>query len=521
MNKKLRLTFLCLSGLGLLYASGAFTLFLLVKYQQGHAEVAFGDILLPNRWQNFQAAKGRSLIARSLAQFDSGHAAAGFHNLRLGLARYPASREGRLLLAQLYADNHRSDLARELLVNGFAYHPQDPAYARIVFAYLLIIQADEEVIKLADLIRQSPLMAGYLGELAGMAAATACYQRADYDQAESYLTAPGMANNRDCRLLRAKIQWERGHAADTLSLVRDLSVDFPDDEEVYALGSSFLRQSGHFDEARRLSLIFQLQRPDSALPRIDRLHALAREGNATGLRQTTDEFLQCFGQDEKNLLALGDFAATTGDATLARQVSSRLPAGGQAGQSATMLTLEALITAKDYAAALTLADELTAETPDLGEPLLTLCHGLKAIAHYGRNDPAAGLMAYNRLLAGTRLPAENLLKLSNLLYETGASKPAHDLLVRTAAADPQNQAVLSRLIEMDLELSNLDALPARLQHLVTMRKPSRELLARAASALGSDRWLFLRERSPALDAIREHLQKYPQVATAQFNADYR
>ncbi len=157
----------------------------------------------------------------------------------------------------------------------------------------------------------------------------------------------------------------------------------------------------------------------------------------------------------------------------------------------------------------------------MGEPLLTLCHGLKAIAHYGRNDPAAGLLAYNRLLAGTRLPPENLLKLSNLLYETGERKPAHDLLVRTAAADPQYQAVLSRLIEMDLDLSNLEALPARLQHLVAMRKPSCELLAWAASALGSDRLLFLRERSPALDAIRNHLQKHPQVATAQFNADYR
>ncbi len=62
--------------------------------------------------------------------------------------------------------------------------------------------------------------------------------------------------------------------------------------------------------------------------------------------------------------------------------------------------------------------------------------------------------------------------------------------------------MLNRLIEMDLELSNLEALPARLQYLLTMRKPSRELLARAASALGSDRWLFLSERSPALDAIR-------------------
>jgi hypothetical protein len=104
-RRHLRLALLCLSGLGLLYAGGTFTLFLLVKYQQGHAAVSFGDILLPNRWHHFQAAKGRSIIAKSFAQFDSGNVAAGFHNLRMGLARYPASREDRLLLAQLYADN--------------------------------------------------------------------------------------------------------------------------------------------------------------------------------------------------------------------------------------------------------------------------------------------------------------------------------------------------------------------------------------------------------------------------------
>ncbi len=131
------------------------------------------------------------------------------------------------MLAQLYADKHRSDLAKELLVNDLTYHPQDPAYARIVFAYLLNIQADAEAIKLAYHIRQSPLMAGTLGELAGMAAATACYQRAYYDQAESYLNAPGLVNNRDCRLPRAKIQWERGLTAGALRLVRDLTMDFP------------------------------------------------------------------------------------------------------------------------------------------------------------------------------------------------------------------------------------------------------------------------------------------------------
>ncbi len=160
--------------------------------------------------------------------------------------------------------------------------------------------------------------------------------------------------------------------------------------------------------------------------------------------------------------------------------------------------MEALITAKDYPAALALADELTARTPALGEPLRTLCQGLKAIAHYGLSDPAAGLLAYNRLLAGPGLRAGNLLMISNLLYETGARKPAHDLLVRTAATDPKNQAVLSRLIEMDLALNHLKALPARLQQLMAMRKPPRKVLLRAAGVLGSDRWLFVAERYPAL-----------------------
>ncbi|MBK8859358.1 MAG: hypothetical protein IPN11_17340 [Opitutaceae bacterium] len=498
---------------------GTFTLFLWIKHQQGHAAVAFGDILLPNRWHHFQAAKGRSLIAKSLIQFETGNAAAGFHNLRLGLTRYPASREGRLLLAQLYADNQRPDLARELLVNGLTHHPRDPAYARIVFAYLLNVQKDAKVIELADHIRQSPLMAEALGEMAGMAAATACYQRGYYDRAERYLATTGLANNRDSRLLRARIQWERGYADLALHLVRDLAADFPDDEEVYALGSSFLRQSGRFAEAHRLSLIFQLRRPDSALPRIDRLHAHVREGDFAALRQTTDELLHHFAGDEKILLALGDFAATTGDAALARQVSDRLPASSAAKPGAAVLTLEALITAKDYPAALTQADELTAGTPALDEPLLTLCHGLKAIAHYGSNDPGAGFLAYSRFVAGPALRSGNLLMISNLLHDAGASKPARDLLIRTAADDPKNQAVLSRLIELDLELNHLEALPARLRQLVTMRKPSRELLARAAKVLGSDRWLFTAERHPALEAIRDHLKLNRPTASAQLNCD--
>ncbi len=190
-------------------------------------------------------------------------------------------------------------MARELLVKGLTNHPKDPAYARIVLYYLIDCQADAKVIELADQIRQSPLMAGSLGKLAGMAAAIACFHRGYYDRAEGYLVATGLAHDRDGRLLQAKIQWERGYAELALHLMRDLAVDFPDDEEVYALGSSYLRQSGRLDEARRVSLMFQLRRPESALPRIDLLHAHAREGKVAALRQTTEEILRRFAQNEK------------------------------------------------------------------------------------------------------------------------------------------------------------------------------------------------------------------------------
>lgn len=517
MNGKRRLILLCLSGCCLLYVSGTLTLFLLVKYRQEHSEVAYCDVLLPNRWPRFQAAKGRSLIEKSFGQFKTGNFAAGFLNLRMGLSRYPASREGRLLLAQLYADSHRADLAKELLVKGLTYHPQDTEYARILFSYLFSVQADEEIIGLAEQIRRTSEMAGTLGDLAGMAAATACFQRGYFDRAERYLHESGQQTTREGRLLTARIQWDRGYTELALHQLRNLAADYPTDEEVYARFSACLRQSGRFDEARRLTLVFQLARPESAQPRVDLLHAYAQEGNVAALRQTTEEILRLYPRDEKILLALGDFAATTGDYALSRQIRSLLPSGSQSGQHSAVLTLEALITAREYSSALVLADELEALTPPLSEPLLNLCHGLKAIAHYGTNDPAAGLLALNRFLSGTNPRAGNLLAISNHLRTAGARKPAHDLLARAAEADPDNQPVLSRLIEMEMEQGSVENLPAHLRRLMKLRKPSRDLLARASHQLGSDRYLFSREHRTALEAIRQHLDPLQQLASPQLN----
>jgi hypothetical protein len=175
--------------------------------------------------------------------------------------------------------------------------------------------------------------------------------------------------------------------------------------------------------------------------------------------------------------------------------------------------LEALIVAREYEAALAKADELEKQEPPLADHLLNLCQGLRAITHYGSRDSEAGRIALNRFLAGTQLRAGNLLAIANRLVEVDARPPARDLLARATAAEPLNQPVLSRLIELELEQGDIESLPASLQRLLAMRKPSRDLLKRASATLGSDRFIFFSQRTATLNAIGQHLVANRTAAT--------
>jgi hypothetical protein len=59
MSRNYRIAVLCILGCGLLYVGATLGLFLFVKYQQGHTEIAYSDLLLPNHWHRFQVNKGQ------------------------------------------------------------------------------------------------------------------------------------------------------------------------------------------------------------------------------------------------------------------------------------------------------------------------------------------------------------------------------------------------------------------------------------------------------------------------------
>jgi hypothetical protein len=81
------------------------------------------------------------------------------------------------------------------------------------------------------------------------------------------------------------------------------------------------------------------------------------------------------------------------------------------------------------------------------------------------------------------------------------------VLARAVEADPRNQAALTRLVELELELDRLEALAAHARRLMALRRPSADLLRAVHHALGSDRLLFSREARDAYAAVSRALEK--------------
>jgi hypothetical protein len=130
---------------------------------------------------------------------------------------------------------------------------------------------------------------------------------------------------------------------------------------------------------------------------------------------------------------------------------------------------------------------------------------LQAIAHLGLGEPAKARAFLQGFLGQVDLRAENFLAVARRLAALDGGVYAWQTLARTVEIEPRNQAVLARLIEIDLALNRVDALPAHVQKFVQMRRPSPDILRVVQQRLGSDLFLFSCEAPATLAAVRRAL----------------
>ena len=491
-----------------LYALFVFALFVFVRYRQQIETVGYLDLVLPSRWSHYRTALGDRHIAAARFLAHDGKLPEALLLVRVGVEQAPANRDGHLLLAQLLFQTGRADAAQRVLLDGLHFHGDDPLYLRRVLAFLLQQQQDARVIALARASRPSPPLSTERDHLLALAAATASYFRGDYDQADDFLhSTPHLADSRDGRMLTAKIHWERGYRDLALLQLRELAAEFPDDGEIHAALVSYLGEHGFHAEARRLSLAYQIAHPTLPGPRIELLHAYHQAGERDRVAREADAFLLDFPRNAAALLSLAEFAANTGDPALARRLSDHAKACQFPWEPHAILVVEALVVAHDYRAALDTIHDLVRDNPRWDPRYASLLNSLQAIAHYGLGDHEAARLFLASYLNQSDLRAENLLALAQRLSDVDAGEEARQTLIRALAADPLNQAALTRLVEFDLNLNRIDELPAHLQRFVAVRRPSPDILRVAQHKLGSDLFLFSADRPAALEAVRLALEK--------------
>ncbi len=475
--------------------------FVFVRQYREVPGVRFVDVVVPSRWSSFRAAQGDHLIGLASQLAQRGKVREALAHARSGMVLSPSHRFGRLLLSRLLVLANRPDAAREVLLAGLVYHGSDAAYLGPLVAHLLQRQEDAAVIDLAR--KLLPTLPAPLPQhrVIALAAATACFFRGHFDAAEDFLhVVPQLAVSVEGRRLLARLDWERGFHDLALLRLRALADEFPNDVALRAEVVARLRQAGLADEARRRSLALQIAEPLLAMPRLALLQIHADAPNPAAVAKEAEDLLRDF-RDEPTLIAVAEFAARSGNVPLAQRVRERAQTLSLPQQPHAFLLIEALLAAGDHRAALdeirVLREHSASETR-----LQPLFESLQAVAYLALGDRETSRVFLKTFLHQPSLRAEHLVVLANRLVALGGSEAARQVLLRAVAVDPSNQPALTRLVELDLTLNRIDELPAHLQRLTTMRKPSPDLLRVAQHKLGSDLFLFAAERPATLDALR-------------------
>lgn len=478
-----------------------FAAWVYVHSYKGVRDVCYLHVALPWRWDEYRVIRGAHYVATAKTMLRDAQWRGAYLNLRVGLQKDPANREGRLLLGQFYRMLGRFELAEETLVGGLVYHQTDDRYLQDVLAFLLQAQSDERVVTLAANVLADPGASVACQRVAALHAAVAHVYRGRYDKAEDLILAQRLGETREGRMLGARIEWERGHSGMALIALEQLRVLLPVDDEVAGILADYYLEAGRIDDARRLNLLRQVANPGSPQPRIALLRVLMEAGDAAGARREVDDVMADFRNDGAVLALLAEQAANVGDMVVVRRVYDHCKTAGLPWDAPAVLAVEACIVAGRHQEALDLTRELLRENPEWSRRHHTLFNGLQAVALHGLGDRDAGRLYVRNFLGEANIRSKQLASVSRRLIDVGAVDDARELLSRAVQDDPFNQAALTRLIELDLSSGRVDELPAAVRKLLKTRRPSPQLLVRVRDELGQERWQFLDECAEALEEL--------------------
>ena len=462
--------------------------------------VAAGAVYNPFALPELRQRIGEHHITEGQAALRRGEYGAALLHLRAGLARAPRNPAARLDLAALYVAHRRPELAKTLLLDRLPELSADEDYVRATLQFLLEFHYDAELQQTCtELLRHTtvgPSLPAYY-------AAKLAHLRGNYDQSDALLREHHLDQQSDGILLAAQNDAERGLVDRALVRVEALINAGTDFDDAYALASDLRRRLGQHDSLQRTAVLRLAANPFSAQPRLDLLRLAHERGSPQKFSEELTDYLRHFANDQPSLLALGDFAASSGLPNLARRLRAHFEIRGWPTDTPTLMIAEAHLAAGEYQQGLDLLTKHLRTHPSADKQTSPVFDSLQAIALFGLGRADQAQLHLEHLLAQPNLRAENLRVVAERLIALGQAAQARTLLARAVELDPLNQRSLTQLVELEAQNDFFDTLATNTRRLLSTRRPSPTVLALVAAKLGSDRHLLRTDQAVILREIRQ------------------
>ena len=454
-----------------------------VRYQRGVEAVRWVDIAFyPVRKAEYRATLGRHYLTAAKAQLEQQRWNEAVLGLRAAVGYAPELTEPRRILAEFYVAVKQPQQALQVLEGGLPFVRDDAAYLEQLMQLAIEVREPARVVRLAETWLPASPDTVPLHRQVALRAASALGQLRRWDDCEALLKRWQLDTSAHGQMLLADRDLAIGQLESALQRLEATLAADPANEMVALQLTRLYRERGRLADARRVTLLRTLTRPDSPGARIDLLVLDWELGRQEEFALGVDTFLRTYAADSAALLLLARTAADKGDPDLAARTLAVARDAGHSPVGFLFGLMQAQCGAGKYADALETAQAIDRELALPPQSVAGLS-ALKCWAFFGHGNQAEGEVWLHRFLTQSDLPLSYALALAEALAEMRLPQAAVRVLQVAAERPDGSEAPLRRLVQ--LVVVQQDWLEAKrlLPRLKALPEPPLELIAAIESNL--------------------------------------
>lgn len=477
-------------------------IYIMFRYVKEYDEMTFAKaVVMPFNRAKHNAMVGDYNIRKAKELMQAGDGLGAIKNLHAGVGRSPGNLEGKKMLAWIYSLRGQNDYAIQALDSGFPNARENPEYV-ILYVKILLEQAeDKKLVGVASKLLEMGIKNDEARLNLAMALATVYALHGSYTKSNEIMRKYGLDKSSPGLVRMAKNLWEQGHRDEAIELLKDNLPKVRDKESVYSLLMSFYNLQKDYDTARQYAVLRAIENPFSVKQKVDYLKLLSKSGEKDKAAQQIESIFEQYKNDPKSLIYIANFAAVEGNLDLMRRIYDTALQRNYPIAPFCLLYLEAMLSMGDYKKAAKFVDDIMYEKPLWAKRYDDVLNCLRTVSYYASGNTNMAEIILQEVMKRNTVPVKALVATARRLDNLGATFLAYRLLESAVNKDPRHQLALTRLVQMDIKIGNSTNLDKNILKLLQMRRPPRELIEGAQKNLGSDRFIFAKDREKIMKEI--------------------